>query len=561
MATSKTLPSSPTLGPLSESLDSNFVKNACSKYHSNLDMIHTKIYRYNNFEDLVHYLKTTLNLNLPYINYPSKEILMMILTATQLNHVEDKSSSILLNFSVPCIEYISQLFEILENTISFDKDEHQILYDEEISNLYHQLEILFSFLKPSSFNTLKRPKRKRTTVNTTITNSNNNEVLELDDSLLDYSMDENIDILDKDIRDDKIRSLYDISTTSDKFNDTNIFFGIKYLSETEKNLWKYVTYSLTIASRLTEIERPDSYECYTETWCRWREFLYILIRFMDIELVRSKILQNSLLISNILNISDSDPFDATEEQYLDSLLTFVDYIFTNSTSAGNISPIIPSDLTLNQKYNFRCNPSMLEYKFKGSGICLDSLPIRSKFLITCWKYLLKLSIPLMTRIEFCKKIAKKLVGLKPKELMDFFFNSPALLDIREVSNDILFTVSFEVMSLLCRSWTMTSDNFIEDYLVYLNQLKTLFDSCCIDSSTKKENTCLNHDLVLLFESCNDKLEKCFILARYQLQITLKSFSLSDKEWEILNSITFNYNNKVICLGTIAQRFVPSSGYI
>lgn len=551
------VPSSPTTGEAFIGSPQNLqnepsLASKCAKYHLHLDTIHAKIYRYNSFDELLKYLKTTLQLNFPYINYPSKEILLMVLTGTQLNHVEEKTSNTLLNFAVPSIEYLNYLFDLLQNPASFDDVEMQAIHDEEISNLYCSLNSLFSFLKPSPVP--KRYKRRRANVKDyTITQP----ILPVEDSTYDYSMEDNADDNDTKLREEKIQSLMGISTSSDKFNNADTFFGIKYLSETEKNFWKYVIFAFKTASKLTEINREDSYESYNETWCRWREFLNICIRFMEIELKRSTELRESLFFLNLLNtIGCSDSSDVSQEQYLDSLLTFVEYVFTDTQTPCNIASIIPTDLTLTEKYSFTCNPSMPESKYRGSGICLDSLPTRSRLLRTCWKYLLRLPIDSAVRNKFCNKVAKELLKLKPRELLDFFFDPASLSGNSNVSDDVLFRISFEIMRLLSRSWTMTSDNFLDDFKVYLNQLKTLFDSLVkpLDSSQKQDPEEDPDASLFMQESFTDEIEKCFILTRYQLQLVLHSIKLTEEEWSLLDDINFNIGNNCISLGKLAKSF-------
>lgn len=528
--------SSPDTGPTSS------LQNDCLKYHSLLDTIHAKIYRYNTFSELLQYLKTTLEINTPHIDYPSKEILLMIITGTQLHHIDEKLSDRPINLSVPCIEYMNQLLRLFESPLTFDDDDKQKLYDEELANLYERLKTLFSFLKPAM--DFKRSKRKRNNMNSSPS------VLSIDDSMLDYSIEENMSALDTELRNDKTQSLFEISTTSDKFNTAETFFGIKYLPEAEKNLWKYFLFAFKTASKLTEIERVDSYESYNETWTRWREFLNIVIRFMRLELERSPDITDSLFALNMMSISGCmDTSEMEQSQYLDSLLTFSEYVFTNSRSSFHIPSIIPLDLTLSQKHNFSSNPSMLEYKYQGSGICLDSLPTRSRLLRICWKYLLRLPIETTVKDQFCNKIAKELLTLKPKELNYFFYDALPSLNNKNVGEDILFVVSFHVISLMSRTWTMTYENVFKNFEVYLKQLKNLFDSVPNGhaSSTKTGLKNERSDGNYPQEALNDDVEKCFVLAKYQLQIVLSSMQLTDKEWDLLDAITCSVNGKSVCL--------------
>ena len=547
------LPSSPTVpethdssSALDKGCTSSYLQNDCLKYHSILDTVHAKIYRYNSFPELIQYLKITLRIHFPRIDYPSNEILLMILTGTQLNHIEEKSSNSLLNLSVPCIEYINALFDIFGSLSTFDDAAQQKIYDEEVSNLYGKLTILFSFLKPPV--TSRRSKRKRNNI------TNTPKVLSLDDSLLDYSMEENMNTLEHELRNDKMQSLFEISTTSDKFNSTDTFFGVKYLPEVERNLWNYFIFAFHIASKLTEIERVDSYESYAETWTRWREFLNIILRFMELELKKSLDITNSLLILNLVKISGSTDFSEMEEdQVLDSLLTFCEYAFTKSRSSCNISSILPLDLTLSQKYNFSNNPPMFEYKFQGSGIGLESLPTRSRLLRICWRYLSRLSIDELVKTKFCSKVAKESLRLNSRELLDFFSDELLLLDTRTVDDDFFFIVSFEVMRLISRTWTITPKLFLEDHKLYLSQLKIFFDSAkSYSDQSLKTKLVKEVENFSSLKSSKEILEKCYILARYQLKMILQSTKLKAEEMQILDGISFNVGNKNICLGDLAR---------
>lgn len=548
------LPSSPTFPEThdsSSSLDtgstSSYLHNDCLKYHSSLDTVHAKIYRYNSFPELIQHLKITLRINLPRIDYPSNEILLMILSGTQLNHIEEKSSNGLLNLSVPCIEYLNQMFDIFENPSIFNDADQQRIYDEEVLNLYRKLVTLFSFLKPPIDS--RRSKRKKNILN------NTPQVLSLDDSLLDYSMEENMNTLEHELRNDKMQSLFEISTTSDKFNNADTFFGIKYLPEVERNLWNYFIFAFSTVSKLTEIERVDSYESYTETWVRWREFLNIILRFMELELKKSADITNSLLVLNLINISGCTDFSEMEQdQILDSLLTFCDYVFTKSRSSCSISSIIPLDLTLSQKYNFSNNPPMFEYKFQGSGIGLDSLPTRSRLLRICWKYLSYLPIDDTVKSKFCGKVARKSFRLNPRELLAFFSDSYNTLDTKLVDNDFFFIVSFHVMRLISRSWSITPEVCLRDYKAYFGQLKILFKSAQSnsDQALKAKLVKGGEDFSSL-NSSNEILEKCYILARYQLKVLLQSIKLEDGEMQILDEISFTVGSTNIFLGELARR--------
>lgn len=556
MTSPSVFPSSPIIESYSATPESgSFIQSDCFKYHLQLDTVHAKIYRYNSFSDLLQFLKTTLHIHYPYIDYPSDEILYMILTGTQLNHVEDGSSTTLVNLSGPCLEYISHLFNILETPEQFNDNniEQQSIYEEEISRLYDKLCNLFSFLKPDL--NARRTKRRRINANNSFTNAAHS--FNINESSVAYSMEENMNLKDNDLRHDKTSSLFEISTTSDKYNNADSFFGVKYLHETEKNIWKYVMFSFQTASRLTEIDQADTYESYNQTWIRWREFLYIILRFMNIELRRSPNAAHTLFTSNLLQ-NKPDPYDASQEDYLDSLLSFVEYVFTDLKCAYEIMPIIETDLTLSKKYIFSCNPSMIEYKYRGSGICLDSLPLRSEFLSTCWKYLDRLPIENTVKSKFCNKIAKQLLNFKPKELMDFFFNASLLMNMNKVRDDIFFIISFEILRLLNRAWTLTADNFDENYFLYLEQLKILFDSFNKKNISNQSNAGADESLIILQESFNDDLEKCFIIARFQLKSTINFLSLVEEEWKQLNDIKFDFDDKNVCMGDIAKRLLTSS---
>lgn len=552
MASVDELPSSPVSSGLASPVNTTHIgpEHDITKYHSHLDSIHAKMYRYNSFETLLSYLNNTLLARSPYIDYPSDEILTMILTGTQLNHIEDKGNEKLLNISVACLEYINSLFEVYNraSTISvFDDPAHFFIFDAELTNLHERLDRLFSFLKPSMIS--KRNTRKKNS-------TSSHHILPVEDTTLDYSIEENIDFVDNELRNDKMQSLFEISTTSDKFQDVNTFFGVKYLHETEKKLWNYFIFAFNTASKLSEIERIDSYESYVETWNRWREFLNILLQFMELELQRSTNINNSLFATNLINLSGcTDISYATQDQYLDSLLTFIEYLFSSVKSNIEISSIIPIDLTLNQKYIFSCNPYMLENKYRSSGIGLDSIPTRSRLLRLCWRYLLRFPIDMKVKTKFCDSVAKSLFRLKPRELLAFFSDGSLFLDSKTVIEDILFIVSFEIMRFLSRCWTMTSQNFLDDYKVYLKQLKLLFET-----TTKNLNTGFNsfddsniQTEILVQVSSNDDLEKCFILAKYQLQIVTKSINLTDEEWRIIDSIVFKINGKSLSMGNIIRK--------
>jgi hypothetical protein len=529
----------------SMSTTSSYIKNKCESYHTHLDTVHAKIYRYNSFLDLLSYLENTVLIHFPYIDYPSDEILKMILTGTQLNHVEENTSEQLLNFSIPCIQYINSLLKIFDkNSLNFVNSDQEAIFNKEIDNLYEALKKMFSFLKPVITRRV-RPKRSQS--------HNTVETLPIDEATLEYSIDEVTEVDENELRNQKIESVFEISTTADKFNKADTFFGVKYLSETEQDLWVYVQFALKIASKLSEVERIDSYESYTETWTRWREFLNILIKFFALELKINEDISYTLLAVNILKYSKcTEPNQITQATYSDSLLAIVKYIFTDSTSNFNKSSILSTDLCLGQKYIFSCNSFMFEYKYHGSTIGLNSIPVRNSLLRICWGYILKLPIDELVRSKYIDTVAKELVKLRPRELLGFF-SDPALFESDSTIDDLFFLVSFEIMRLMSRGWNITparasiSDNHSE----YLNRLKELFDY--LTKNSKYSTSKYSCDLTELTESYDYGTEKCFILAKYQLLRLSKFFKFSEVEWNLLDQITFFINNNLVSLGKIIKK--------
>lgn len=516
-----------------------FLKNKCFNYHEKLDTIHGRIYRYYTFMELLHYLQSTVLVHLPYIDYPTDEILMMILTATQLNHVEDKASEELINLSIPSINYINSLLDIFDSRDIDLKESDIDIFEQELENLYKKLKTLFSFLKP---NLPKRGRRKRGDANVST-------YVNIDDSTFDYSLDEKKTIVDDILRQEKIQSVFEISTNLDKFDTSttsNKFFGLSYLSETEKKLWNYFIFSLKTASKLSTIERIDSYESYSETWSRWREFLNILIRFMNLQLKLasdSEEILNSLFHLNLISISSfKDQYSVDSTSYCDALLTLIDFIFINSESPIDISAILSTDLTLSHKYNFSENPFMIESRYKGSGICLDSIPTRARILSLTWIYAQKLNIDSSVMSQFRSKALTQIMNLESLEFLTFF-TEPTINSFLLLDDNVLFSLSFDALTYITKAFSITSNSFFDDIPDYLNQVDSIFktyqqllDEFSMDSNKKK-----------------DQFEKIMILVKYQLQQLLKLNDLNDKEWDLLNNIKFIENKREYSLaGFIKQ---------
>ena len=512
-----------------------FLKNKCINYHEKLDTVHGKIYRYYTFLELLHYLQSTLLAHLPFIDYPTDEILMMILTATQLNHVEDKSSDELINLSIPSINYLNSLISVFETQNIDLADEDISIFEEELENLYKKLNTLFSFLKP---NLPKRGRRKRG-------DPNMSTILNIDDSMLDYSMDEKSGMIDDNLRKEKLQSVFEISTTSDKFNTSttsaNSFFGLSYLSETEKRLWNYFIFAFKTASKLTNIERIDSYESYLETWNRWREFLNTIIRFMNLQLYLSnnnEEVLSSLFHLNLISISSfTDPFNVDNSSYTDALVTLAEYTFINLESAVEIPGIISTDLSLGQKYIFSENPFLIEKQYEGSGICSDSIATRVRLLSLIWNYVRRLSIATSVTSPFIKKVCSLVLKLDSQEFY-LFYSTATTNKYSSFEDNILFVLSFEILHYLSRSFTVDSSSFFEDIPQYLQQVKEIFEK---------------------YSSNNDKtnitFEKLFVLVRFQLHEFLKVSNLNNEELNLLSEIKYQRDGTEYNLRTTIKPLV------
>jgi hypothetical protein len=519
-----------------EFIDAKTIEAKCTLHHTKIDNAHAKIYRYYSFLELIDYLKLTLTINLPFVDYPNDEILKMLLTATQLNHVEEKFSDELINLSSPSISYMNMLLNLLEHQPSqVFSVEQAAVFEREQENLYQKITTMLSFLRPQP---VKRGRRRKEHIP--------QQFLGVDDeSALDYTIDE-LDDTENNLRKDKIQSIFEISTTSDKFHSSDAFFGIKYLCETEKNLWHYFIFALKTASKMTELERIDSYESYIETWSRWREFLGILVNFMELEINHTSEVSSTLFGLNLMNIvACTEKSEMMPCYYDNALSTFLDFAFTTTKSRANITQILPIDLTLAQKYVFSSNPHMIESEYGGSGICLDSIDIRSKLIRLSWKYILKMSLENDLKMKFSDKLAKELLKLTPIELMRFF-SSPNLLDIESPTENVFFVTSFELMRLMSRSWSINYDNFLDDLSVYLSQLKTLFDSLKVEVVTESDMD--PNDSIIIEGTKTYGMERCLIVAKYQLSVIIKSITLSEAEWKIVDDITFVLENEVVSFG-------------
>lgn len=547
------IPSSPVFVNGDMTVDSmnssvHYIEGKCVRYHTHLDTAHAKIYRYNNFDDLLKYLQSTVLIHLPYIDYPSNEILEMVLTGTQLNHIEENTSEQLIDLSSPCIKYIHSLLDLFdEENWKFKSLEYEAIFKNELKNLYAKLKKMLSFLTP-----VFRRSRPRKNQNVNYTSF---QALPIDETILDYSVDD--DIIEKDdkqLRMDRVESVFGISTTSDKFNQADNFFGIKYLSEAENDLWSYVQFAFKTASKLTDIERVDSYESYIETWNRWREFLNILARFFNLELKKNNDISHNLFTSNILKLYKcSEPDEMSQPQYLDSLLTIADYIFTDSKSSFNKTSIVSTDLCLSQKYIFSCNTPLNEFRYNGTRICLDSISLRSSFLRILWCHILRLPINEPVRSKFTDHVAKELLKLKPRELLAFFSDS-ACFEKSPITDNLFFIVSFEIMRLISRSWTITPDPSLKNNLEYTNQLKRIF---MISVKNSKFSTSSFDDNIMSKEVHDDTVEKCFILAKFQILLLNNVSPFSEENWDLLSEIVFTVGNDVVSLGNIVKnQYLP-----
>lgn len=539
--------------------DNSKIQKKCVAYHSQLDSIHAKIYRYNTFLELVEYLQSTLLLHLPYIDYPSDEIFMMILTGTQLNHIDDPMSGEVINLSIPCIKYLNSVLRIFSmDRLGTAEDCHYIpIFDMEIENLFQRFQSMFSFFLPSpTQQRLKRPKKQLKT-----TEIEHDEYV-IDDSMLDTSFEENMNAIENDLRTEKIDSVFGISTNSDKFNTSDTFFGIKYLSENNHDFWSYVQFSFKIASALTEVERMDSYEIYFETWSRWREFLNIVTCFMNIEFRRGKDISVALFPTLLLKITHTLENTMSQSTYLDCLLTFIDYTFINSKSKVFISSIISTDLTLSQNYIYSCTPSMLEHQYKGSGIGIDSIPLRVDFLDLCWKYVQRLPLKSKAKQKVLKKIAKKLMELNSRELLGFFSKASQLDSPDYVISNLFFFLSFELMGMMSRDWTMSPDNYLNDQVEYVRQIKQVFDSFSLAINIEDSQDLESEDEILFQDSYNVQLvEKCCIIAKYQLSLILKKDQLLRKTQRELIEIKFPLGDEMIFLNPEFEDMTDYTGII
>jgi hypothetical protein len=82
--------------------------------------------------------------------------------------------------------------------------------------------------------------------------------------------------------------------------------------------------------------------------------------------------------------------------------------------------------------------------------------------------------------------------------------------------------------------------------LYLSQLKTLFDSLKVEVVTESDMD--PNDSIIIEGTKTYGMERCLIVAKYQLSVIIKSITLSEAEWKIVDDITFVLENEVVSFG-------------
>lgn len=498
------------------------ISSKCKTYHLQLNNLHERIYRYETFKVLVGFLENTLLAHIPYIDFPTNEILDMVLTATQLNQVSERPSDSIVCLSAPCIRYLSSLLRVFEYSPVLRNKEEKLIFKKELDTLYQKLRALFSFLIPDD--SRRRKRKKHSTVQSYLLARN------LSDGFSAADKPENVEgklILNK------IDSVFELSTNSDKFNKLDTFFGVQYLKEIKYSFWDSFIFAFETASKLTCIQNPEIYEIYYETWSRWRELHKLLIGFMTLEIKREQKLFNTLLCSNLMRITHvSDPGMFTDDQYEDSLLTSIRYVFASSKDPILSGPILSIDLTKSK--TFASIPLTIESKYTGSGIGIESLTTRSELLNLIWRHIAALPVSEETKESFVDNVATELMKLTPRENFVFFSSRLSTL-IEDTTEDLNFLVSFKMMNLISRDWSYTAYNFLENFSSYIKHIGT-FISQLAEQDHQRPLSQSASDILTITGCNNSEFNLFFVLANYQLLYISRTVKFSAEEWKLLEGI-------------------------
>lgn len=509
------------------------IKASCDSYHRDLDVQHSKIYRYNAFDELVLHLQTTILTSLPYINYPSNQVMSMILTGTQLSQAEDSLLNKTINLSNLCTKYLHTLLSIFDfEGLEREDEAYMIILNEEMDNLYRRLSLMFRFLEPTE---IKRNRRKKQIIKAS------DVVLSLNSSTIEDSDEETFYETTTDLSKNKFESLFQVSTASEKILDSSLLFGLPHLANVEKNMWCYFVYTFKLASKLCDIERLDTFLLYKETSSRWLEFIKILLRYLKLDLTRKSDLSESLLSQNLLRVSRCSNFkEASTYQLSDSLLTLTTYAFTDLNTPLERSQMLSIDLTLTNPSHICPALAVFEKSNSIKRLDLESIPMRYELLQLVWQICQHLHIPSVVKFKFINSVASHMNSLSAAELAVYFQCSS-----QNMLSSILFPVSFEIMRLMFKAWTVTSENYSTDIYNYIQQIQKLLQFI----QATDADSFMDEDMYILSD-INPCAKKVAALLKFQLSAIITKNMFNQRELELLQELVISIENKVVSIDSL-----------
>lgn len=503
---------------------------SCERYHKTLETQHAKIYCYNAFDELVIHLQATIMTSLPYINYPSHRVLSMILTGTQLSQAKDLVLNKTINLSILCTKYLHTLLSIFDmKELKQDNKDYTIIFNQELNNLYERLFLIFKFLEPTGG---KRGRRKKQA------DKLKSVAISINSSTLEDS-DEDVQHKTTSMNNDRIESLFEVST-SEMSLDSSLLYGLPHLEEVEKNIWSYIVHTFKLSSKLCDVETLDTFLLYKEASNRWLEFIKILLRFLKLDLSRKSDAAETLLGQNLLKICRCPSFkEASTYQLTDILLTLSSYVFTNLNTTLERTTILPIDLTLINPSHICSALNLFDEGHPAKIVDIESIPTRFELLQLVWNTCQLLHLPSIVKFKFINSVAVHMNNLSPTELATYYQCSPeAMLD------SILFPVSFEIMRLMFKAWTVTSDNYFTDLSCYVQQIEKMLQFIQI---TDMDGTQAG---LRVASDINTDAKKFAVVVKFQLLAVMTTPSFSEKELMLLKKLVISIENKEVPLALL-----------